>query len=107
MTVIGYIAVLREQRVCYQYPASTQHSVVRAHPPQECHSQNEETVARHSRAQRGRKKAAEPASEDLYKIMGVKRDASEAEIKKAFKKLAIKYHPDKNQDDPEGAKEKF
>ena len=39
--------------------------------------------------------------------MGLKRDASEAEIKKAFKKLAIKYHPDKNQDDPEGAKETF
>ena len=39
--------------------------------------------------------------------MGLKRDASEDEIKKAFKKLAIKYHPDKNQDDPEGAKEKF
>ena len=39
--------------------------------------------------------------------MGVKRDATEAEIKKAFKKLAIKYHPDKNQDNPEAAKEKF
>ena len=39
--------------------------------------------------------------------MGVKKDASEAEIKKAFKKLAIKYHPDKNQDDPEAAKSKF
>jgi len=36
--------------------------------------------------------------------MGIKRDASEAEIKKAFKKLAIKFHPDKNQDDPEKAK---
>ena len=56
---------------------------------------------------RGGGAANEAPSEDLYKIMGVKRDASEAEIKKAFKKLAIKYHPDKNQDDPEGAKEKF
>lgn len=37
--------------------------------------------------------------------MGVKKNASEQEIKKAFKKLAIRYHPDKNQDDPETAKE--
>ena len=40
-------------------------------------------------------------------MLGVKRDATDAEIKKAFKKLAIKYHPDKNQDDPEAAKTKF
>ena len=33
--------------------------------------------------------------------------ASEADIKKAFKKLALKYHPDKNLDDPETAKTKF
>jgi len=39
--------------------------------------------------------------------MGVRRDASPDDIKKAFKKLAIKYHPDKNPDDPEGAKNRF
>ena len=39
--------------------------------------------------------------------MGVKQDANEDQIKKAFKKLAIKYHPDKNRDDPDKAKEKF
>ena len=39
--------------------------------------------------------------------MGVKKTASDAEIKKAFKKLAIKYHPDKNLDNQEAAKEKF
>jgi DnaJ-class molecular chaperone len=39
--------------------------------------------------------------------MGVKKYATEADIKKAFKKQAIKYHPDKNPDDPEGAKKKF
>lgn len=39
--------------------------------------------------------------------MGLKRNADEAQIKKAYKKLAIKYHPDKNPSDPDGAKAKF
>ena len=45
--------------------------------------------------------------EDYYKILGVKRNASKQEIKKAFKKLSLKYHPDKNKDNPKRAKEKF
>lgn len=39
--------------------------------------------------------------------MGLSRNANDADIKRAFKKLAIKYHPDKNPEDPEGAKAKF
>lgn len=45
------------------------------------------------------------SKKDYYQVLGVEKNASEKVIKKAFRKLALKYHPDKNKSD--GASEKF
>ena len=43
---------------------------------------------------------------DYYKILGIKRDATQEEIKKAYRRLAKRFHPDLNKDDPQ-AKSRF
>ena len=46
------------------------------------------------------------AKRDYYTVLGIKRDASEEDIKKAYRKLAMKHHPDRNPSD-KSAEEKF
>src|ERR1700677_3070545 len=46
------------------------------------------------------------AKQDYYKLLDVPRNATEADIKKAYRRLAMKHHPDRNPDDPD-AEHKF
>lgn len=47
------------------------------------------------------------SKENYYEVLGVKRDATEGEIRKAYLTLSLKWHPDKNPTNKEQAEEKF
>ena len=43
------------------------------------------------------------SEQDLYQTLGIEKNSSDADIKKAYRKLAMKYHPDRNPDDSAAA----
>ena len=44
------------------------------------------------------------AKRDYYEVLGINRDSSESDLKKVYRRLAMKFHPDKNPDDPDAEK---
>ena len=67
-------------------------------------SQNREARELLMQAERGLKLSKR---KDWYKVLGISKTASAADIKRAYKKLALQWHPDKNVENKEEAEEKF
>jgi DnaJ family protein A protein 5 len=55
----------------------------------------------------GRNTESENTVPDYYELLGIEESANSDEIKKAFRRLALVHHPDKNKDDVEGATKRF
>lgn len=75
-------------------------------PPRRARLARRERGSGPSRSGESLERASSVAKRDYYEILGLSRDAGDAELKKAYRRLALRYHPDRNPESPE-AEEKF
>ena len=67
----------------------------------------QQTVAAETERAKERAMGEEEATRDFYEVLGVSRSATDDEIRSAYKKGAIRWHPDKNRHQEDLAAEKF